>query len=61
MWKTVLWLDEAKFEIFFGNHGCHILHNNSALLFLSHLTSVLSSKTCIPGCYGGAAVPVMGG
>jgi len=24
-WKTVLWLDESKFEILYGNHGQDVL------------------------------------
>ncbi len=24
-WKSVLWSDESKFDIFVGNHGCHVL------------------------------------
>ncbi len=24
-WKSVLLSDESKFDILFGNHGCHVL------------------------------------
>ncbi len=61
-WKSVLWLDESKFDILVGNHGCCVLRaKEEGDLPACHLHSGQKPASLMISAYGMGSLLVLEG